>query len=263
MLIFAIDDEKTILEETAKILSEAEKEAEVRIFTRGAAALEEIRKGNKPEFIFSDIEMPGLSGLEFAVRVKTLSPETRIVFVTGYEQYAIEAFKIKVHGYLLKPLTVEAVRGELKWLPKEAKPEPEKLTVTCFGHFDVFWQGEPVVFSRKKSKELLAYLIDRKGAACSSDEIVLALWEDGKDRKAEQNRFRVIVNDLKNTLREIGQEKILIREHRQIAIQKDLIDCDYYRMLEGDMEAVNSYRGEYMKDYSWAELSNARLYFKS
>lgn len=90
----------------------------------------------------------------------------------------------------------------------------------------------------------------------------MALWKEGNDTKAEQNRIRVIVNDLRNTLKKIGMERVLIREHRELAVRRELIDCDYYRMLEGDMEALNSYRGKYMIEYSWAELTNANLYFK-
>ena len=78
----------------------------------------------------------------------------------------------------------------------------------------------------------------------------------------EHNRIRVLINDLKKTLQSIGMERVLIREHRELAIRKDLIDCDYYRMLEGDMDAVNSYRGEYMMEYSWAEITNADLRFR-
>ena len=72
----------------------------------------------------------------------------------------------------------------------------------------------------------------------------------------------MLINDLKKTLQSIGMERVLIREHRELAIRKDLIDCDYYRMLEGDMDAVNSYRGEYMMEYSWAEITNADLRFR-
>ena len=57
-------------------------------------------------------------------------------------------------------------------------------------------------------------------------------------------------------------DDLLIREHRELAIRRDMVDCDYYRMLEGDMDALNSYRGKYMMEYSWAELTNANLYFR-
>ena len=129
------------------------------------------------------------------------------------------------------------------------------VVANCFGHFDLYWNGEPLIFSRRKSKELLAYLIYRNGAACSPGEIGLALWEKSGDAKAEKNRIRVLINDIKSTLKDIGMEDIIIREHRQLAIKKDMIECDYYKMLEGDMNVVNSYNGKFMEDYSWADLS--------
>jgi two-component SAPR family response regulator len=88
------------------------------------------------------------------------------------------------------------------------------------------------------------------------------LWEDDGDMKAAKSRIRLILHDLRATLREIGMEDILIRERRQLAVRRDLVDCDYYRMLEGDMEAVNAFDGTYMPEYSWAEPTTGRLYFR-
>ena len=262
MLIFAIDDEESVLHETADMIREAVPGSEIRSFHRGTAALDAIRQGDRPDVVFSDIEMPGISGLAFAVRLKEISPETRIVFTTGYAQYAVEAFRIKAHGYLLKPLTVQALRDEMAYVPAMRKLPQERLVVRCFGYFDVYWQGKPVIFGRKQSKELLAYLIDRRGAACNGNEIALALWETDGSEKAVHNRLRVLISDLRSTLKEIGMAQALIREHRELAIRTDMVDCDYYRMLEGDMDAVNAYQGEYMKEYSWAEITNARLMFQ-
>ena len=264
MLIFAIDDEENVLEEVAGVIKRAAVDSEVVTFNRAMTALEELGKGKRPDYVFSDIEMPGISGIDFAVKIKALSPSTRIVFITGYSDYAVEAFKIKAHGYLLKPVNVDDIKRELEYHPKKTDENcDDKLVVKCFGHFDVYWRGEPVIFARKQSKELLAYLIDRNGASCTHGEIALALWQDGGDTKAEQNRIRVIINDIKNTLKGIGMEQVLIREHREIAVRKELIDCDYYRMLDGDMDALNEYSGQYMVEYSWAEMKNASIHFEN
>ena len=80
--------------------------------------------------------------------------------------------------------------------------------------------------------------------------------------QTEKARIRLILHDLRVTLREIGMEDVLIRERRQLAIRKDMVDCDYYRMLNGDMKAVNAFGGIYMEEYSWAELTTARLLFQ-
>ena len=54
---------------------------------------------------------------------------------------------------------------------------------------------------------------------------------------------------MRTALKEIGQEDILLRESGKLAIRREAVDCDYFRMLDGDITAVNAYRGEYMKQY--------------
>ena len=260
MMIFAIDDEPKALHAIAA----AEPGAVIRDFTDSEEALDALReKSLKPDVIFSDIEMPGMTGLAFAAEMKKMAPETNIVFVTGFPKYAADAFMLHVNGYIVKPVYADRVREELDFLKlPPAEPTQDKLQVQCFGHFEVFWHGKPVIFQRKQSKELLAFLIDREGRACSAEEIATALWEDDVDMQTEKARIRLILHDLRVTLREIGMEDVLIRERRQLAIRKDMVDCDYYRMLNGDMKAVNAFGGIYMEEYSWAELTTARLLFQ-
>ena len=263
MLIYAIDDEAKMLELLHDAIAKAEPGAEIRDFGTASEALEAISAGPAPDVVFSDIEMPRMNGLALAVAIKKKAPRAGIIFVTGFPKYAADAYRLHVSGYIVKPVSADRVREELDALnlPK-APPEPDKLRVQCFGHFEVFWHGEPVIFQRKQSKELLAYLIDRQGRACTAEEIAAALWENDGDMKAARSRIRLILHDLRATLREIGMEDALIRERRQIAIRRDKVDCDYYRMLEGDMDAVNAFGGAYMTEYSWAELTAGRLHFQ-
>ena len=265
MLIFAIDDEPAMLSELHDAVAAAAPDAEILDFKRAAEVLGAITEaGRRPDVVFSDIELPGMDGLNLAVQIKNEAPEAKIVFVTGYSQYALEAFRRHVQGYLMKPVDADMIRGELEALalPRPAPAPSEKLVVRCFGHFEAFWHGKAVIFRRRQSKELLAFLIDREGRACSAEEIAAALWEDDGDLAAAKHRVRNLVGDLRATLREIGMEDLLIRERRQLAIRCDMVECDYYRMLSGDMSAVNAYGGEYMVDYSWAELTSGRLHFQ-
>ena len=70
-----------------------------------------------------------------------------------------------------------------------------------------------------------------------------------------------LIADLKATLADIGMEDALVRRSGQLAILRDRVDCDYFRMLDGDMDALNAYKGEYMTQYSWPELTVAKLRF--
>lgn len=268
MLIFAIEDEPKMCRLLQKTIQEAAPQADVLAFPDGLRAIEAIEtQGLEPAVIFSDIIMPELDGLELAVRLKTAAPDARLVFVTGYTEYALKAFQLHASGYILKPPEPERIREELKELEKQPlslsrQPVPDRLQVRCFGHFEVFWKGKPLAFGRQQTKELLAFLIDRCGSSCSSEEIIAGLWEDVQDLKAAKHRLRNLKGDLRKTLADIGMEDLLLRRRNQLAIVTELLDCDYYRMLDGDMEAVNAFRGEYMAQYSWAELTKGNLFFR-
>ncbi len=262
MRIFALDDEPLMLETLQRTIREAVPDAELCVFSRARDVLAALSGGEKADLIFSDIEMPGVNGLELALQMKKLSPNTRIVFVTGYSEYAVEAYCMHVSGYMMKPVTVERVREEIAHcvLSVDAAPESaDRLRVRCFGSFEVFWQGEPLGFSRSRSKELLAYLVDRRGEFCTGGELIAVLWEDEGDTERRKTYLRALTADLQAVLGRIGMGDVLIRRHRQWAIRPELLDCDYYRMLDGDVEALNEFRGEYMSRYSWAELTTGEL----
>lgn len=262
MLLFAIDDEPKMLRLLHKAIVKAAPDAEVKDYVLGTEAITAIEDGGlMPDVVFSDIRMPKLDGLQLAVRLKTLAPDTKIVFVTGYSEYALDAFRVRAHGYLMKPVEPEHIRRELDYALPGPALSSQKLRVQCFGKFEAFYQGKPLQFERLQTKELLAYLIDQNGASCTSQEIAAVIWDDETEIKVLTHRLRNLVADLRATLKKIGQEDIIIKSGRTIAVNRTLIDCDYYRMLDGDMSAVNSYRGEYMEQYPWARLTEGKLYF--
>ena len=264
MLIFDIDDEPVLLDYSQKIIKKAVPDADIMSFRRASDALSLISEENiNPDVVFSDIEMPGISGLDFAVELKKVSPDSAVIFVTGHSEYAVEAYRIHAHGYILKPIDVDRVREELENISGILQERVSKFQVRCFGNFGVFWKGEPLTFARKQTRELLAFLIDRECRGCTAEEIISVLWEDESDVSAAKTRLRNLVFDLKNTFEKIGMGDILIRKSGFISLRKDMIDCDYYRMLEGDMAAVNAYRGEYMTQYNWAEITAGNLYFRN
>ncbi len=263
MIFYVIDDEPLALKISYQVVQEAYPNAQVISFSDSAEALKAIvEEAQIPDVVFCDIEMPRLNGLEFAVRLKTLSPQSRLIFVTGYSQYALDAFRLHAHGYILKPMSVDRVREECAALDLHEDDDIEKkLQVKCFGYFEIFWNGKPLDFSRKQTKELFAYLVDRRGDACTAEEIASAIWADEDNLIKLKARIRVLISDLRSTLSEIGLEKVVIRGSGRIAIRPDCLSCDYYRLLSGDMEAVNAFKGEYMVQYSWAEMTTGQLMF--
>lgn len=263
MLIFAIDDEPRLLRALHRAIAQAEPGAEIMDFSLGTEAVRALEAGGPcPDIVFSDIRMPQLDGLALAVKLKTLAPRAKVVFVTGYEEYSLEAYRVHASGYITKPVEVARVREEIDNIAPARFELPEGLWVRCFGAFEVFWNGKPVCFARRQSKELFAYLIDREGGVCTAEEISAALWEDEDDLSAAKARLRVLLNDLKSTLAQIGREDVLVRRRGMLSVAPDRIPCDYYCMRRGDMAWVNRFYGEYMSQYSWAEVTRGRLCFE-
>ena len=85
------------------------------------------------------------------------------------------------------------------------------------------------------------------------------LWEEGQYDRPMQKQLDVMIRSLRATLREAGIDEIMEMRNGTLRIRPELLDCDLYRFFEGDIEAVNAYRGEYMSAYSWASLTEAYM----
>ena len=100
MKVLLIDDERLARQELTKLLK---KHHEIEIIGEAANADEgiELIKELKPDLIFLDIHMPGKTGFELLAELDFVP---RVIFVTAYDEYAIEAFKVNALDYLLKPV---------------------------------------------------------------------------------------------------------------------------------------------------------------
>lgn len=260
MNIYAIDDEKLALNALVTAIEEAVPDAQIYAFTKPSELIAAIPT-TPCDVAFMDINMPGITGLDLAKKIKQVYPKVNIVFVTGYSEYVGDAMSLRASGYVRKPVTREKIEEEMQELrnPIVERPDDKKVFVQCFGNFEVFVDGNPVKFKRAKSKELFAYLIDRQGATCTMNEVAAVLWEDGDDSESMKKQLRVIVSDLRATMKSVGAGNVIIKEFNKIAVNVKRINCDYYMYNASPMDGINSYRGEYMSQYSWAEATNATI----
>jgi DNA-binding LytR/AlgR family response regulator len=108
------EDEAILRDDLLDLLADAWPELEIAAACEdGGSALEAIVE-HQPEVAFLDIRMPGLTGLEVAAAAADASPATQIVFVTAYNQYAIDAFERGAIDYLLKPITRERLAATMR-----------------------------------------------------------------------------------------------------------------------------------------------------
>ncbi len=259
MRVISVDDEQIILDDFVDMLSEMSEVTEAHGFTNCDEALQYISK-NDVDVAFFDIHMRGMDGITLAKKAKLIKPSLNIVFLTAYAEYSLEAMKLHASGYLVKPVTEEDVRKELADLRVPvATSAGSRIRVQCFGNFEAYEGGYPLQFKYVKTKELLAYLVDRKGAYCTNGEIIGMLWEDKDVTASLENYLRNLVSDLRSVLKKHGADGAFIKKKGQMCIVTKDIECDYYRWIEGDPVAINSWNGEYMAQYSWAETTLAGI----
>ena len=247
MIAIAVDDEVLMLGALVSAIKASPDITEVTQFSCCEEALAFVRE-NPTDIAFLDINMRGMGGLALAKMLLSVCPDCKIVFCTGYEEYAVPAFKLHASGYLMKPVSAKDVQAEIDNI-KGVRQSQKPLKVKCFGNFEVYAKGEKLTFRRSKTKEVFAFLVDRKGAGVSVAEIGVALWENGEEQK-NQNYIHQLFRDLRQTLEAVGARDVFERNNYLYSIDPEKMDCDYFDFLNTGRP---EFFGEYMVQYSWAE----------
>ena len=225
MNIIAVDDEKIALHGLLSSIQKASPDAVVYGFRFASEAVEHMK--NEPcDIAFLDIEMKGTDGVTAAKMLKEINPDINIIFATGFGSYRDAAFDLHASGYLIKPITPEGVKHELDNLRRPVRKK-KKLKAIAFGNFQILYGEDHVKFKYQKTKEMLAYLIDRKGSMCSVSELMSVLFEDDTHQKY-YNQLRL---DLINTLKSLGCESVILQSRGMLGISVSELECDYYDYL--------------------------------
>ncbi len=259
MRIMVVDDEVLALEDFEDTCRELGITDEIVKFNNPLDALSFVAM-NKVDIAFLDIEMPVVKGIELAKRIKAFCRNVRIIFTTGYSEYALEAFSVDAVDYVMKPYEAAAIKRayDKALLVRDAVSE-NHVFIKTFGYFDVFVDGKSVAFSSAKSKELLALLIDRNGGVVSTEQAISVLWEGRKYDETVQSLFRKVLKSLRVSLEEAGILDILVDNRNQRSVDKSKFACDYYELLEKGKTDNTKYFGKYMEQYPWAKVTEDRI----
>ncbi len=228
MKVWLIDDEPPALKEMAYLLSHYPEAEVVGADTAPLEALAKIRRC-PPDAVFLDIDMPELDGIETALRIRDVAPQTLVIFVSAYPQYALEAYAAHPEDFLLKPVRQERLQNCMEHLKKRLPQAPHTgktpLTIRCFGTFQICAPIE-VKWETRRVRELFLYLIDRCGAPASNQELAEAIFGEPCDKKTLHNLCMTLYR-LKGLLYQMDSTQTLLRLTEQNALIFAPGVCDF------------------------------------
>lgn len=137
--------------------------------------------------------------------------------------------------------------------------QKHNIKIITFGNFTILYNQTVIKFQRKKSLELLAYLVYKKGSSVDSKELMTVLWGDRATSSVYGSSLRNLIVDIKHSLKELNIMDFFITEYNNFRINPSVIDCDFYNFLEDKLDARKKFTGEFMSQFSWAEDTCAYL----
>jgi two-component system LytT family response regulator/two-component system response regulator LytT len=178
-----VDDEQLARDELRYLLEQL---GGIEIVAQAGNGVEALRviEEYEPDLVMLDVQMPGLTGFEVARRVFQAGLESQLVFVTAYDQYAIDAFEVNAVDYLLKPVEPERLATAVERVRKRLAAEKTRKEADL----------EPLLqmlADRQARREQLAIKIDDRFMLVQADEVVHASVED--------DQIRVVTNSLSGT----------------------------------------------------------------
>ncbi|MBQ6374332.1 MAG: response regulator [Clostridia bacterium] len=259
MTFLAVDKNADRLHALSEMLSARRPDAELLCFTGSLEALAAARQ-KEIDVAFLEADMPELSGTDLGLYLKDLYPLVNLIYLSDGPEHAYAALTQHASGYVVRPATDDALRNELEDLRHPAAEKARKrVFAQTFGNFELFVDGAPVVFKYSRTKEIVALLINNRGAQTTNGEIIGSLWEDDGDPEKKASYLSNLRQDLQNTMTRLKLTGIIIKQRGSLAIAADRIECDLYDWLAKKKESKYQYLGDYMNQYSWAEYIHAEL----
>lgn len=254
MNIIYVDDEPMQLKNFKMTVQDLDRISSLHTFDNGGKALEWIAS-NPVDTAFLDIEMPGMNGIELAKKMKESHRNIRIIFVTAYDQYALQAFGVDAIGYLLKPYDSDDIAKQLEKAYYTRDIPNKKIQITTMPDLSVSVDGKMLTLGNTKQAELLAFFIDRGKKGVTKLDAIEALWSG----YSSESVYWTTMSRLKSILEEAEIPDLIISQGQTKYVNMDAVECDLYRMLNGDADAIQNYHGKYLEEYPWAKVRRKQL----
>jgi two-component system, LytTR family, response regulator len=182
-----VDDEQLAREELCFLLQQLGGIEVVGQAANGVEALRVIEE-HQPDLVMLDVQMPGITGFEVARRVLRAGLDSQLVFVTAFDQYAIEAFDVNAVDYVLKPVEPARLTTAVDRVRRRLSAERTSQKPLSGEEFDRLLHA---LAERQGRRDQLAIKVDERFLLVHTDEVVHASVED--------EQIRVVTNSLSGT----------------------------------------------------------------
>lgn len=242
---------------------------------------------HRPDVVFLDIHMPEIDGLKLGRQIQAVVPGVEIVFVTGYDQYAVRAFELYALDYIMKPVqrerlkqTVKRIKEKLNMKGLMKPPDTNSPLICCFERIQFRPPGmelQTVKWRTSKAQELFAYLLHHRDRTVNRSVLLELLWPEVGEAKAAQHLYTAIYH-IRQTLKKHGMDTISISvgdleagyrlEIGDALVDTEVWEYDMKQLSVLDASTVDTYErvlkmyeGEYLGhyEYIWAEHERERL----
>lgn len=258
MKAIILDDDAADIQ---RLLYEAQNLPELDVrgtFQDAVSALDYVCR-NEIELAVLGMDMEEMDGIVLGRELRKRREDILLIYISGYGDCPADVLRLHPAAFLVKPYTGQELQYAVETAYLLSKRKRKRIFARTFGHFDVFVDGKPIMFKSAKAKELLAFLIDRRGGTVTTDQMISVLWEDRPNDESTQNLCSKLVRTLQQELKAVHAEEMLVVARGNRCVDTDTFQCDLYDLLDGSQKVREQYIGEYLVDYSWSENQTALL----
>lgn len=280
-----VDDEYLALRRMEKLLQEeggSRPALELVGFFQDPHLALELVKREKIDLVFLDIEMPEIGGMELAERLLEIQPHLHIVFVTAYNDFAVEAFELNALDYLLKPVQRDRIiktlqrlnHSEAKGMSDMTDKKPMLCCLSGLHYLDDHQAAQSFQWRTLKAQELFAYLIHHRGQTVRKEVIMDLLWPDYDMDKASA-LLHTTIYQIRRVIKQKGLGIKVTYKDEGYRIELDGMKLDVEEWEKGvqttsavtpetirqHRELLILYRGDYLEEhqYWWSEGEQERI----
>lgn len=251
MQAIIVDDEPWMIRKFKRLSSSIHDLNIIGQFNTAQEAID-FSANNDVDIAFLDVEMPGMNGVELAAHLRKFRQNILIVLITAHENYLMEANRIGVDYYVIKPYTSEVLKTMMEKLRLLAVRQDKEVSIQMFGRFLVKKNDKPIPLTGK-AKEILAYIVMNRGREVSNEEIYATIWEGRPFDNASMGVYYNALKRLRRTLSQVHLENLLVSTRHGQTVDIKLFDCDYYTWKDNTENNLDVYEGGFLSEYSWGE----------